>query len=201
MGVLSMKAKNKRRNVAALLVSGVLLLSVGTAAIAAHNHNKGTSGKRAFQNAVNRATSLGDASPAPTPSDPGPLGPPYSQEPPLLGDVYQSPDYPGGGYTFTTGWEGTIGNLNITIYAGSLAGDSTQGVLVVHDENRTTYSVDVASFPTPANDGALTISDVSNGMVNLQADDGSALAFDLSSNQFVSSDSPTPSGSGSSPGA
>lgn len=77
----------------------------------------------------------------------------------------------------------TLNGTLISIYAGSLAADSQQGVLCVLRENLTTGQFSIQMYQSPHRNGPLTIVAIQNSTLKI-VDSTAQGTFDLITNQF-----------------
>jgi len=88
-------------------------------------------------------------------------------------------------YTVVNSWLTTIGSQQLVVFAGALAGNAEQGVVVVVgcvgtvEEPHT-----VEAYPTSAEDGALTLTASQGSDLTLTAADGTVYHFNASTDQY-----------------
>lgn len=110
------------------------------------------------------------------------VGPPA----PLLdkSEIVADSEYPDARYQFINRYSAPYGDHNISVYAGSLSGDSGQGVLLVWDEDTKAQTVKTTEYLTPKTDGALTIVDAQGMVVTLTSADGGKYQFDVAARKW-----------------
>ncbi len=113
--------------------------------------------------------------PKSAPNLPGPVVRP-TQAPPI--GIVQEGQYPGNTYRFSNQWVGTIGGRATRVYAGSLANDSRQGVVLVDSSGGGRYLA-------PPGTGGLKIIDKRGDQLTLAAESESTVVFDLAARVFV----------------
>lgn len=89
--------------------------------------------------------------------------------------------FPRSDFQISNAWQDFIDGSYITIYAGVLVKDSTQGVLLISDEGRK-YSDIILS---PYKSGSLTIAAYHNGLLIINTSTKYQFTFDLSMMAFV----------------
>ena len=77
----------------------------------------------------------------------------------------------------------TLNGSLVSIYAGSLAADTQQGVLCILHENLTTGQFNIQVYQSPRREGALTILAIQGTTLTITDSKGQG-TFDLASNQF-----------------
>lgn len=87
---------------------------------------------------------------------------------------------------FTSSWSLTSPGLNIDVWAGSLAVDPAQGLMMVVGWNTDRTSiVGGATFTTPAKAGAETIIGASGHVLSLRSANGTTISFDPVAGVFL----------------
>jgi hypothetical protein len=90
-------------------------------------------------------------------------------------------------YRIENQWQGVIGDQHVSVYAGELAHDPGQGILVV--QNTPVNHARPATAPQivhgPAGAGALRILAASGNQLNVLAASGARLTFHLASHQLL----------------
>jgi len=99
------------------------------------------------------------------------------------------PPFSSSDYLTVNGWWNQANGLDYDVFAGSLGGDASQGVVVVCKEPAlgTTGSGDgsCAAFPTSRPTGALQIEGASAWTLTLQATSGATYSFDVATESYA----------------
>ncbi|MCX6020577.1 MAG: hypothetical protein NTZ05_02395 [Chloroflexi bacterium] len=81
-------------------------------------------------------------------------------------------------------WQQQVDGVWVQVYAGALAENPAQGVVVVASEGAAAREAATDRYLAPRPSGALRIVAESGGRLTLEAADGKQLAFDLASRRF-----------------
>ncbi|MEX1262365.1 MAG: hypothetical protein WEE66_00295, partial [Actinomycetota bacterium] len=97
-------------------------------------------------------------------------------------------EFPSTEYSFNTIWQGSTADSNLRVYAGAMASDLKQGIVLVDVVDPTSFE---HSFKGPivavGSPGPLQIVGAKGMLIYLEAADGSTITFDVESVSFVRS--------------
>jgi hypothetical protein len=131
------------------------------------------------------------------PSVPPPTRPPAETSPnppPPEGIVDVGPPLPPEQYLIQNGWQQLVDDHLVQAFAGALAGDPSQGVVVVvtrawdlqtMQPDLVDEEVSVETFPSPLRLGSLRVVSAQGSVLGLVSDQGIVLAFDVTARRFV----------------
>lgn len=82
-------------------------------------------------------------------------------------------------------WQGKLGALDVVVLAGSAPGDPTQGLVIVVTSGSTTGQGAYQRILAPDKNGSLRILKAEAGKLQIQAENGAMLTFDLNKLEFT----------------
>jgi hypothetical protein len=96
------------------------------------------------------------------------------------------PPFSSADYLTNNSWSGTVDNEPITIFAGAVGGNSSQGVVIVESVNAN-GSTTLTPFVSPTANGTLTIESIKSNVLTLTSSGGGVFQFDANSDAFTGS--------------
>jgi hypothetical protein len=176
------------------MVAGVLVLIAGAIAVAqnqpspedifADKTNEGS--KEEIIEEDETLVAIGEANPAPRGDVSVPNDDPEDVPVWEKGIFEGGQDFPSGaGYDFNTIWQGTNEGLNIRVYAGSLAGDDSRGIVLVDIIDPSSWG---HTFKGPLEapiPGPLQIASAKGMILTLSGSAGTSVHFDVATFEYV----------------
>lgn len=176
---------SKRALRVAIIVVGAAALGIPAARLVSAGGPALPQEKQAILDRVDAERAAGVS--APKPSDPTALRPPEEPEAPWTTGIVEDGEapFPSSDVTILNRWQGRIDGVRVVVYAGALARDARQGVVIVARLGADLAEVSSRRYLTPVKAGAVKIARAAGDRLALESVSGVQSLFDVSNAAFV----------------